>query len=378
MALDHIFTGFENASPLDWEVDDDGVVHITLDYDHERSSSNRAVLHWHFQLQGSPGDSLALMLRPFDNIWNGRQGSPIRNGASCCISEDGRQWRVVNGEQTTENALQLPVQLPDSGRLYVARIEPYRLSDSEHLLEEIGHSDTVSVQEIGQTVEGRTLEMVSIGREDFSHSLLLRGRAHPWETGGNWVLEGLIRKMVEVDDLPFCLHAILIANKDGVARGGSRFNLMGKDLNRDWGFPADPDLAPENAALEQWLDGQKRLPDLAIDFHNDSSGKIHVSRPEGNYDTYWAHMEVLEKVMRDHTWFTEGSTGSNFKNAGTFGEGLLMRFGIDACIMELNCNWSAGGSIRVYGMRCLAQIMGRCGLARLWAIEFWRIWWVCK
>ncbi|MGA1195512.1 MAG: hypothetical protein ACO36I_03310 [Candidatus Latescibacterota bacterium] len=43
-----------------------------------------------------------------------------------------------------------------------------------------------------------------------------------------------------------------------------------------------------------------------------------------------------------HTWFTEGSTGSDFKNAGTFGEGLVMRYGIDACIMELNCNWSAG------------------------------------
>ena len=342
MALDHIFTGFENASPLDWDVGEDGIIHIILDYDHERSSPNRAVLHWHFQLQGSPGDELVLMLKPFDNIWNGRHGSPIRNGANCCVSEDGRQWTVIKGEQTEENSLRLPVQLPESGRLYVARIEPYRLSDAERLLAEIGSQADVLIQDIGQTVEGRRLEIVQIGRAGAAHSLLLRGRAHPWETGGNWMLEGLIRRMLEVDDPSFCLYAMPIANKDGVAHGGSRFNLMGKDLNRDWGVPADSGLAPENVALEQWLGGLERLPDLAIDFHNDSSGKIHVSRPEGAYETYWAHMELLEKVMRDHTWFTEGSTGSSFKNAGTFGEGLLMRYGIDACIMELNCNWSAG------------------------------------
>ena len=27
-----------------------------------------------------------------------------------------------------------------------------------------------------------------------------------------------------------------MANKDGVARGGTRFNLRGKDLNRNWDF----------------------------------------------------------------------------------------------------------------------------------------------
>ena len=41
--------------------------------------------------------------------------------------------------------------------------------------------------------------------------------------------------------------------KDGVAAGRTRFNLLGKDLNRDWSHPADPRLAPENDALESWL-----------------------------------------------------------------------------------------------------------------------------
>jgi len=136
-----------------------------------------------------------------------------------------------------------------------------------------------------------------------------------------------------------------MANKDGVARGRTRFNMLGKDLNRDWDRPADPKLAPENHALETWLEGMiaaGRRPDLAIDLHNDNSGKLHVSRPEGEHEAYYANMERLEALLRAHTWFTEGSTGKGFRNPGTIGEGLLERYGVHACVLELNANWIAG------------------------------------
>ena len=343
MGLDYIFTGFENASPIDWYLDDSGVAHVSLIYDRERQSPNRAVLHWHFQLQASPGTDVTLLLKNFDNIWNGRPGSPILDETSCAISEDGKAWTVVTGRKTAENFLKLKLRL-GAGNLSVARIEPYRLSDLQAFISRISDHPLVGVAPIGQTVEGRPLEMLRIGREDAPYRLLLRARAHPWETGGNWLLEGLIRRMME-EPPDFCLYAMPIANKDGVARGRSRFNLMGKDLNRDWGRPADPKLAPENAALESWLDHMReenRAPHLAIDLHNDNSGKLHISRPEGDYTAYLSHMETLEQALRDHTWFTEGSTGATFRNPGSFGGGLLVRYGIDACILELNCHWSAG------------------------------------
>ena len=44
----------------------------------------------------------------------------------------------------------------------------------------------------------------------------------------------------------FCVMPM--ANKDGVAKGRTRFNLNGIDLNRGWDKPADEKLAPENAA----------------------------------------------------------------------------------------------------------------------------------
>ena len=47
-----------------------------------------------------------------------------------------------------------------------------------------------------------------------------------------------------------------MANKDAVAKGRTRFNLSGIDLNRGWDQLADPVLAPENHALEIWLNKQ--------------------------------------------------------------------------------------------------------------------------
>src|SRR5438270_12938428 len=50
-----INNAFENASPFNWEIDSNGNIAISLVYDHERSSLNRANQHWHFQVQGIAG-----------------------------------------------------------------------------------------------------------------------------------------------------------------------------------------------------------------------------------------------------------------------------------------------------------------------------------
>ena len=343
MAFRYLNNGFENASPLDWEVGDDGAVHIALIYDHERESPNRAVLHWHFMLEADPGDTLRLVLRNFDNIWNGRPGSPISDETPCVVSEDGRNWRTVIGRKIEGNRLELTLSLT-ADHLYAARIEPYRISDLERFLERIRENDPVRIEPIGTTVEGRELEMISVGRLDAPHHVLLRGRAHPWETGGNWVINGVIDGLLAADAWPaldtYCLHVLPMANKDGVARGRSRFNLRGRDLNRNWDQPADPGLAPENHALEAWIEdaiAAGRRPDLAIDLHNDNGGQLHANHPAAGAETYQTRMARLEEVLRRYTWFREGRVDPNFRNPGAFGEGLYERYGIEACILELKC-----------------------------------------
>jgi hypothetical protein len=351
--LRFIDTAFEHASPLWWELDADGVVQIHLVYDQERSSPNRANGHWLFRVEAEPGAEMTLELGPFANVWNRRPSGPIPEAKVTFLSDDGRTWRPVDVEPAEPHRLRFPIRM-QGDCLYVARLEPYGISDLQRLKQRIEAHPLVAITEIGRTVEQRELEIIRIGRTDAPHRILIRARAHPWEPGGNWVVEGLVDRLLRDDDAARCclasysVYVMPMANKDGVARGMTRFNLRGMDLNRNWDRPADSLLAPENTALEKWLEAQiaaGQRPDLMLDFHNDAGGRLHVSRPEmppAALEAYLTRMEHLEKVLRQHTWFTEGSTRSTFRNPGSIGEGLLARYGIAAVVHELNANWIAG------------------------------------
>ncbi len=347
----YVACGFENASPVWAEADADGATRVHLLYDQERGSPNRAAGHIHIRLEAEPGSRHTLEFANLDNVWNGRPGSVARELQTLVVSPDGRAWTAARTVALPTNRVRLTVEMPGP-QLYVARVEPYRLSDLDRLLARLRASPYAAVTPLGRTVEGRELEIVRVGSERAPHRVFLRARAHPWESGGNWVLEGLFDRLLAGDEAAArflsrtCVYALPLANKDGVARGLTRFNLRGKDLNRSWDRPADPELAPENAALEAWLEGQLRAglrPHLAIDFHNDGGGQLHVSRPfVPDLDGYLARMARLEALLRTHTWFTEGSTKATFSNPGSLGDGWLERFGVDAVVHELNCNWIAG------------------------------------
>jgi hypothetical protein len=348
--LDFIDTGIENGSPLWYEIVDN-VVQINVIYDHERSSPNRAAGHLHFVLHARPGASLTLEFRNLDNVWNGQPGSVAGELKTVAISNDGTAWQTVPTDALPGNRVQLRVSMTGP-RLHVARMEPYRLSDLERLLDRIRSHRLVRIDPIGHTVAGRPLEIVRIGDPAAAHRVFIRARAHPWEAGSNWVAHGLIERLLIDDEETrrflrlYNVSVLPMANKDGVARGGTRFNLRGMDLNRGWNKPADPELSPENAALERWLDREiaaGRKPHLALELHNDGNGRLHLSRPPvPQLERHLARMTVFEKLLRQHTWFTEGTTAPAFRNSGTLGEGWLQRFDIDAAVHEFNCNWIEG------------------------------------
>jgi len=349
--IQFINTSFENASLVNWSVEENGVVSVALVYDRQRESENRANGHWYFQLQTHRGAEFVLMLENFDNIWNNNRASAISKYTHCYISPDGKVWTAIPAEKTADSKLKIKIHA-DYDSFYVAGVEPYRISDLDKLLAEIKTNRLVSIDTIGHTVLGRSLEIVRIGNPDAKHTIFIRARAHGFEAGGNWVVQGLIHQLLKNDAVArkalgsFCVYILPMANKDAVARGRTRFNSEGIDLNRGWAVPADPHYAPENAALENWLEkmiaGGKK-PELAIDFHNDEEGHLHLSAPNGNTN-YLSNMQRFENVLRKNTWFTEGSIGgeSGFRNPSSIGEGLLYRYGIDAMVYELNYEWIAG------------------------------------
>ncbi len=351
-SFEYINYNFENGSPLFYEVQEDSSVLVSMIYDNERNSPNRAAGHWHFQVFGKKDSRMKLVLQNFDNIWNGQHGYAIEDETSCYLSVDGKNWEFIETNMNSDHQLEIDFIMPDDS-VYVARLEPYRISDLEKLKSEIKNHPIIQITTIGNTVENRPLEIIRVGNANAPNRVFIRGRAHAWEPGGSWVIQGIIKNLLKDDPKTkeyldqYCIYILPMANKDRVAHGGTRFNQQGKDLNRNWDKKADPYLSPENAALEKWLNHQIDIglkPDLAIDFHNDAYGNIHISKPNVNLDNYLANMDRLEVLLRKHTWFTEGSIGGrdHFRNPGSIGEGLLERYGIDALIYELNANWIVG------------------------------------
>jgi hypothetical protein len=98
----YINTSFENASQLDWQVDSaTGVVNISLIYDRERSSVNRANGHWHFQVQAERGSDVIIVLKNFENIWNKCPGTRCRQKPIACYLPTEK-----NGHISRENLRQ--------------------------------------------------------------------------------------------------------------------------------------------------------------------------------------------------------------------------------------------------------------------------------
>ena len=164
-------------------------------------------------------------------------------------------------------------------------------------------------------------------------------------------MEGLVRKFLaensETWKKNFCVYIMPMANKDGVFRGMTRFNVRGMDTNRNWDSMSDPYLCPEKYALEKFIedmisDGIK--PELGIDIHNDDSGEIDFSMHPGSDTLFRFKADLLEKLMRAHTCFTE-KAGITWETPGVtsqfvmFEDGLFRRFGIESFVWELNANW---------------------------------------
>ena len=373
--VEYVNSNFENASPLFWENQSDGSAMVHILYDHERNIPNRASNHVHFQVHAKKGSDVVLKIQFFEEIWNGRRVPSQSLVKNYHISADGKVWKIIPAE-LIENGHKVKIHM-ESDKVYVAGMEPYRLSDLENLINEIRGNPLVDIQQIGKTVEGRDLEIIRIGRKDARFSVFIRARAHPWEAGGNWVVQGLIRNLLESinKDLryldKFCVYIMPMANKDGVARGYTRFNSLGMDLNRGMNRSADPILSPENVALESWMKEMTAKgikPDIVMDLHNDRNGKLDFGNPKKtemedynstkvtaslqdsytvltkgvDIEKFQSNTKRFETLMYKHTWYTWTENGVK-KDASNSGNYNVPAYDVDiSCLLELNQTWIEG------------------------------------
>lgn len=223
-SLIYINTFIENGSPLNWERAGKDTILISLAYNYERVALNRATEHWHFLLTGKADSDFTLIFKNFDEIYNGKLiqfDSTLFT--TCIVSSDGKKWKHVQAEWIEGDRMKVKVHL-DTDSLYIAHVEPYRISDLQKLFSKIKDNKKVKITPIGKSVEGRELNIIQVGSEDAPHRIFIRARAHAWEPGGNWVVEGIINTLLQQTAeakeylANYVVYILPMANIDGVAR----------------------------------------------------------------------------------------------------------------------------------------------------------------
>jgi hypothetical protein len=345
---------FENGSPVLSAIQGDTLLKISLLPDYERESSNRQTTHWYFRVQADSGTHLRMSIsKMLDEVYNGQPAAEWwdkHHPISCYISYDRKDWIPVITKLYGEKELLLDF-IMKKNEVWVARLPVYTISDLENLKSKYRGNSLFKVIIIGSTIEKRPLEIIQLGNPDAKYSVIIRARAHPWEPGGSWVVEGLINKFISMNSekwkKTFCVYIMPMANKDGVARGMTRFNTAGMDLNRKWDKISDPELCPEKYALEKFIEqliGKGIKPSLGIDIHNDDGGGINLATHPKDDTLFIKKMKLFEKLMREKTTFSEDMQYSWEKPGEQepivlFENGLYHRYGIEAIVYELNANW---------------------------------------
>ena len=226
---------------------------------------------FHFRLHGAAGQPVRLV---FENAAEAAypDGWPDYR---CVASYDRRSWFRIRGTRY-ENGQLIVEHTPERNSIYYAYFEPYSHERHLDLLGRVEMSPFASVSNLGATVEGRDLDLVTVGRPGPGKApVWIIARQHPGESMAEWFVEGLLERLLDGTD-PVArrirekavLYIVPNMNPDGALRGNLRTNAAGANLNREWREPS-PDTSPEVLLVRDAMEASG--VELFLDIHGDEA-----------------------------------------------------------------------------------------------------------
>ena len=192
---------------------------------------------------------------------------------------------------------------PLANSIYYAYFEPYSWEQHLNLIGEVQSSGLCQVHDLGSTIQGRDMNLLTIGHEVSSdYKIWVIARQHPGETMAEWFVEGLLRRLLDWQDpLSRALldratfYVVPNMNPDGAVAGNLRTNAAGANLNREWQTPSltnSPEvLLVRDKMLETGVD-------LFLDIHGDEAlPYVFVAGCEGN-PNYSPRLAGLEQLFK--------------------------------------------------------------------------------
>jgi murein tripeptide amidase MpaA len=183
-------------------------------------------------------------------------------------SYDGEDWfRVPTSYDESELAITLT---PERDVVEFAYFAPYGLARQRDFLAGLQARPGVRLGSLGETADGRALDIVSAGEGPLACWII--ARQHPGETQASWWMEGFLDRLCDPADAlarrlkaEATFHVVPNMNPDGSFRGHLRTNAKGANLNREWQEPS-PETSPEVFLT------RRRMEETGVDFMLDVHG----------------------------------------------------------------------------------------------------------
>ncbi|MEJ7927812.1 M14-type cytosolic carboxypeptidase [Sphingobium sp. AN641] len=222
---------------------------------------------FHFRIAGAAGRQVELAI-----VNAGASAYPAGwPGYSARISEDRDAWLLADTDYA-DGTLTIRVE-PQGNALWVAYFAPYSMERHHDLIAWAASQPGVASRELGLTLDGQPIDLLTIG--DGDKQVWLYARQHPGESMAQWWAEGALERLTDEEDAVARLlrqkatfHIVPNMNPDGSRRGHLRTNAVGVNLNREWHAPSmerSPEVFLVRAAMDE------SGVDFAIDVHGDES-----------------------------------------------------------------------------------------------------------
>jgi murein tripeptide amidase MpaA len=261
-----------------------------------RKDSGADFLQWfYFRIQEAQGLDLKI------HILNASECSYPEGWVNyqAVVSYDRVTWFRV---PTSYDGEKLSIEfLPEYNSVFLAYFAPYSQDQHLNLLSSAQMSPNAILVNIGQSVQGRDLDMLVIGNDEDEDKkrIWIIARQHPGESMAEWFIEGLLNRLLDdADPLSRTLldkavfYVVPNVNPDGSYLGNLRANAAGVNLNREWANP-NPKTAPEVYAILKTM--ELTGVDLNLDIHGDEALPYNfISSIEG-IPSYNEHLRLIDE-----------------------------------------------------------------------------------
>jgi murein tripeptide amidase MpaA len=222
---------------------------------------------FHFRIAGVAGKAVELRI-----LNAGQSAYPAGwPNYSARVSEDRESWLLADTAYA-DGVLTIRLE-PDVNALWLAYFAPYSMERHHDLIAWAGCQPGVAHRELGLTLDGQPLDLLTIG--DGPKQVWLYARQHPGESMAEWWMEGALERLTDEEDAVARLlrakatfHIVPNMNPDGSRRGHLRTNAVGVNLNREWHEPS-MEKSPEVFLVRAAMDSTG--VDFAMDVHGDEA-----------------------------------------------------------------------------------------------------------